>query len=548
MQVWHNVRNVKELRAAGFQPADDAEAGRITSFFLYARKHKGVVFMSHPTAAKLGGDFDGDNFQVMPVSPEYKPLDQIEHPNRDWSDLTPLADQARREHWGQGVITTKVKRRLATHVAPERPEDVAGKKGLWLDSAAVHQGGHRREFLTDLAHHLDAQGLPPEQFAELRQTLVDTYRDPHRSLDEAVQIAAEHGFDAHGWVQGREPDLFGLARQYNREQLARQAVKNVDSELGEIVYAISRVNASELYGAEQKERLMLRLAEELQAEVDKFKYDTAADMEFVDAVRKEVGRDLVWLDVHKAPDTFTRETHLSPKQDAVSHLWNHVTEQFRAWERAPQPLAHYKDMLPAEFSPEQLAEARHQVQQYGRRMAKAIQAEDKKAQVSAIQDLEAWSDGYTDPRERRQMAQAVWHAAHESKHREATASSAFHAFRPEILAQLRAAEPRPAGDVVILGAHYEANLGERIVEYEQPRTIRLQVMLEPYTDTYGRQEQRLTAYELDAAGRPGQRLGYLPKDTPRRTGRYVATLRKEEGKKRITGTLSLLRDWGEQAT
>src|SRR5690606_30289109 len=135
---------------------------------------------------------------------------------------------------------------------------------------------------------------------------------------------------------------------------------------------------------------------------------------------------------------------------------------------------------PAEFTPGQLEAARRQVRQYGKQMARALQTDDKKAIAGAVQNLEAWSDSYTDPRERQQMAQAVWHAAHESSKQGATASAAFHAFRPEVLAQLRQPRPREASNIVILGAQHAGNLGEQVVDYEQPRTVRLQVMLEPY--------------------------------------------------------------------
>jgi hypothetical protein len=519
------------------------------SFFKYAQQHKGVVFMSHATAAKVGGDFDGDNFQIMPVSKQHKPLAEIRNPNRDWSDLTPLVEQVHREGWSQEVTTAKVKRRLATHVAPERPEDVTDRNRPWLASAVIHQGGHRQQFLADLGQHLDAQVLDAESRQATVQALTEAVQHPDQSLDNAVELAQKHGFEAHAWVSRREGDLFPLARAYNCEQLARQALKNMDSDLGQIVYTISRVNASDRYAPEQREQLILRLAEELQAEVDKFKYDTAADMDFVDAVRKEVGRDLVWLDVHKDPDTFSRTTHLSPKPDAVSHLWNHVTGQFRAWERAPQPPKHFQEMLPAEFTPEQMAEARQKVRAYNRAVARSIQASDEKALVSAIQEMESWSDSYTDPQERRTWAQAVWHAAHDTDRPGATASAAFHAFRPEVLEQLGRPQPRPMSEIVILGAQHRNNLGERTADYEQPRTVRLQVLLEDYQDTYGRPERRLAAYELGDDDRPVQRIGYLPKDAPRREGSYLATLQRPEGKRRIEGKLSPLQDYegGEDA-
>ena len=196
-------------------------------------------------------------------------------------------------------------------------------------------------------------------------------------------------------------------------------------------------------------------------------------------------------------------------------------------------------MLPAEFTPEQYAEARRRVRTYNRTIARAIQAEDEKALVSAIQELEGWSEGITE--NRRTWAQSVWHAAHETERPGATASAAFHAFRPEMLAQLRAPKPRPMSEVVILGAQHEHNLGQRAVEYDQPRTVRIQVLLEDYTDTYGRVERRLAAYELDDKGEHSQRIGYLPKDAPRQTGKYLATLQRPEGKRRLEGKLSVLK-------
>ena len=85
----------------------------------------------------------------------------------------------------------------------------------------------------------------------------------------------------------------------------------------------------------------------------------------------------------------------------------------------------------------------------------------------------------------------------------------------------------------------------RVVEYDQPRTVRIQVLLEDYTDSYGRVERRLAAYELDREGEPGRRIGYLTKGAPRRTGSYLATLHRPGGKRRIEGRLSSLRSQSE---
>jgi hypothetical protein len=232
----------------------------------------------------------------------------------------------------------------------------------------------------------------------------------------------------------------------------------------------------------------------------------------------------------------------------VSHLWNHVSREFRSWERAPEPPQHFKDMLPAEFSPAQYKAAREQIRAYNKAVARAMQAGDDKAMVSAIQRMEEWSTTYTDAAQRRAMAQAVWHAAHDTDRPGATASAAFHAFRPEVLDQLKTPQPRPAREIVILGPQHGNNLGkEGATYYDQPRTTRLRILLEDYTDTYGRTERRLAAYQLDEAGAPGKRMGYLPKDAPRQEGSYVASLCRPINKKgergRIEGTLTPLKEY-----
>jgi hypothetical protein len=96
-------------------------------------------------------------------------------------------------------------------------------------------------------------------------------------------------------------------------------------------------------------------------------------------------------------------------------------------------------------------------------------------------------------------------------------------------------------EIVILGAQHETNLGERVVESDQPRTVRIQVLLEDYKDTYGRAECQLAAYALDEKGRRSQRIGYLPKDAPRQVDNYLETLHRPEGKKHVEGRLSPLK-------
>ena len=143
----------------------------------------------------------------------------------------------------------------------------------------MEHGGHREAFLIELGHHLDAQALSDK--VELAQALrsaatavSDIAHDPTHSLNEAVEIAEIHGFDSHGWVDRRESALLGLARRYNREQVARQALKNMDSYLRQIVYTVARPNAAEKFTPAEREQVINRLAGELQAEVDTLRAST----------------------------------------------------------------------------------------------------------------------------------------------------------------------------------------------------------------------------------------------------------------------------------
>jgi hypothetical protein len=80
-----------------------------------------------------------------------------------------------------------------------------------------------------------------------------------------------------------------------------------------------------------------------------------------------------------------------------------------------------------------------------------------------------------------------------------------------------------------------------VVEYDQPRTVQPQVLLENYQDTYGRTERRLPTYELDDNGMRSQRIGYLPTDAPRRISEYLATLLRPAGKMRLEDRRGALR-------
>ena len=86
-------------------------------------------------------------------------------------------------------------------------------------------------------------------------------------------------------------------------------------------------------------------------------------------------------------------------------------------------------------------------------------------------------------------------------------------------------------------------LGERVVEYDQPRTVRLQVLLEGYPNSYDHTERRLAPYELGNESQLALRIGYLLKDAPRRTGQYLATLQRAESQKRLTGKPSPLQEY-----
>jgi hypothetical protein len=258
------------------------------AFFGYARRHKGVAYLSHQTAKLVGGDFDGDTGQHIPIPRQYKPFEEIERPDRDFSNLYPIFQRMKEEGWGQVETTEKIKRRLATHWAPEDETELTEDNQLGLDGAVIEMSDHRQEFtaaLIERVHH----GL-------------------HEN--EAVQLYEE----VRAGQRSRLPPGFwqGEEGQQNARTIFTHLIANVD----------------------------------------KFKYDTGADMEYVNGLSRMV-EPPAWLAEHKKPDVFVDRTVFSEHDDAQSVLWNYVSSRFEAYDPPPMPLEFYRDQVPDNFTPEQ---------------------------------------------------------------------------------------------------------------------------------------------------------------------------------------------------
>ena len=515
--------DLAQRRLAGAAQAGPAggprRAGAWRRFFRYAGKHKGAVFMSHATAKRVGGDFDGDVFQLMPVTP-HKPLAEIAQPQprlvRPGAAGRPGAPRGlgRRRRprprssaaW-RPTSPPSGPRRSPTRTASGWPRRPSSRAATGPSSCVTWATTWMRK------------PLHAESREELAGTLADIAGDPARSLDEAVEIAEAHGFDAHAWIAQRERRSVRPGPQLQ----PRAGRPPGAEEHGLATWARSStpwpaVNASQRFTPEEREQVILRLAEELQAEVDKFKYDTGANMEYVNAVRERVGRELVWLDVHKDPDVFARETEaltqpgrrLPPVEPrhAGSSAPGSGRRSRRSTSRTCCPPSSRRSSWPrpdgrcGPTTGPSPAPCRPRTRRRWSAPSRSWRAGAKPTPIP--RSAGSW------PRRCGTPPTTVDRPG-------ATASAAFHAFRPEVLAQLATPQPRPMSEIVILGAHHENNLGPRsrvrpAEDSHDPGS------LEDYTDAYGRSERRLAAYELGEDGRPAQRLGYLPKDAPRQTG------------------------------
>ena len=66
-------------------------------------------------------------------------------------------------------------------------------------------------------------------------------------------------------------------------------------------------------------------------------------------------------------------------------------------------------------------------------------------------------------------------------------------------------------EMVILGTQHENNMGERIVEYYRPCTVRIQVLLDDYQNTYATRSDTWQPINWIRPGSPASKLVTCPK-------------------------------------
>lgn len=104
-----------------------------------------------------------------------------------------------------------------------------------------------------------------------------------------------------------------LAQAHSHVVVACQVLVDLDRCPWQIVCAMALVSAWKRHTSAERKQVTNRLVEELQAEVEESRHDTAADMEYVNAFREPLGREPVRPDLparHRASGSHLLEAIL----------------------------------------------------------------------------------------------------------------------------------------------------------------------------------------------------------------------------------------------
>ncbi len=317
------------------------------------------------------------------------------------------------------------------------------------------------------------------------------------------------------------------------------------------------------FGRQALELLIQRLGKfEQQNEVDRFKYDCGADMDYIDRISAMAGFDLPWVKAHKRQAVFTSEAVYNRDSrkgtdDGVSKLWDHVTEKFEMQKKGSGKfgLEYYRDMVEKDFTESEKEEAENIIGDYNRMVAQAvgIRGDEELADRLKVPEYHDLSPHMSDDifraafdmvEERTQhirnlhpdrvdnYARAWWWVSHnqamlayknrlekwgereddkEPEPEPGAAGAAFHAFQNEILRLINKEGYQKYEHIRVVGAGYENNLGSRCSEFETPQTAKIEVVKEGYESKRG-QEQRYAVYLLDERGNRDARIGFTPKN------------------------------------
>ncbi len=230
----------------------------------------------------------------------------------------------------------------------------------------------------------------------------------------------------------------------NRRLVTERAIEGGGA-LGRIANAITAAHAN------GRDDLIPELADMLQGAVDMIKYDTSYDPERLAEIRREIGDNPVWLQVHKQRWCWSKKAPITGGEDTISQLWDHVASHFRPAEDVAINTAYLVDLVP-EPDEAVVRTARHMVRAlYSGPIARAIREikdqDERDTEIANIcESWRAWCQGESrivDGKElpgltenRDAFFRAIWRLSMSSGN-----SAVFVGFPDEVIDLLMSVEP-----------------------------------------------------------------------------------------------------------
>lgn len=226
---------------------------------------------------------------------------------------------------------------------------------------------------------------------------------------------------------GGAPELTKPAKRKNDGTLGEIAVRSMDNCVGLITWLIAAAWANGSH------KLIPRLAQELQIEVDSLKNVQRADRRWLDDVSSSMyGKIPLWLSSYKDEPVFMAYAIPCNGDDTISRLATQVSIIWKQFVPKERSLIEFRDLFPACFPDSWRIKASNRRDEYQRKIKAAV-----KGGVSIASVIEELRElGSSVPEQHKfTAASAFWHVAHVQK--SGTASFVFHAFLDQICEQLK---------------------------------------------------------------------------------------------------------------
>ena len=255
------------------------------------------------------------------------------------------------------------------------------------------------------------------------------------------------------------------------------AAESIGNSIGYVTYLISACVA------EEKHDYIPMLSSELQAEVQKLKWNTSLNWRRIEDVSKyvKIPEYLSWFKTDK--ELFVRKAKRLQENSVIAQNYNYVVDRWHEHDSKPEPLINFRHLIPLwsdEKAHEYIPEVKAVVHYYNKWINQILSENpdpDYEKIRPAIEFLRAWSDAKTENRE--SWAVALWSVVHESRSSISSGSAAFLAFQDEMISLLKNNQNGLLKVAPYVQGQYETNSvvfefnGKKYLKYFSDSTIQM---------------------------------------------------------------------------